>query len=364
MDAVDAALIHMDGERPQLLHAINFPYPQQIRNSILPLLHEPEQIPFGQIVHMELQFADLFSEAVTELLKGASIGREQITAIGCHGQTLCHRPENDPPYTIQLGDNGRLSALTGMTVIGDFRSADVADGGQGAPLASLLHQALFSSPHHRHGIVNIGGIANLTVLPATSASDNSLAIQGFDTGPGNGLMDQWYQQHQNGAYDENGSWAAGGQIIPDLLRRWLETEEYFRLPAPKSTGREVFNLNWLKAHSPDLSQWDSRDVQATLLALSAQTIADACHQQMCEKVFICGGGAHNQALMTKLQDLLPQCSVSSTDTIGLAPDWVEAVLFAWLAWRYEQNIASALPSITGSQHARVIGARWRAPIFT
>lgn len=357
MDAIDAALICMEDGQMRLIATHSGQYPQHIREQILPQLHAPETLPYGQIIQMELALADQFAATVAELLTLAQLKASQIRAIGSHGQTLCHRPTAATPYTVQLVDNARLAVLTGITVVGDFRRADVADGGQGAPLASLLHHALFSQEHQRVGIVNIGGIANLTLLPATRGAATE-EVLGFDTGPGNGLMDQWCLHHQGRPYDVSGQWASQGQVLSEPLRRLL-AEPYFALPPPKSTGREAFNLHWLKQQLVDLEQLAAVDVQATLLELSAVSIAQACENQSCDAVYLCGGGVHNRALYQRLETLL-SCPLSSTAALGLDPDWVEASLFAWLAWRHLEAIPSPSPSITGATRARVLGACWPA----
>lgn len=358
MDAVDAVLVRIDNAgQPTLLHSHSEAYPQAIRDTILPALQQPEGIEYGRIIQIELALADLFAQAVAALLRQSAVRPDQITAIGNHGQTLCHRPDAATPYTVQLCDNARLAVLTGIDVIGDFRRADMADGGQGAPLAPLIHHALFSQAKQRIGVMNIGGIANLTVLPSTRGTEP--AIIGFDTGPGNGLMDSWYQRHQGGRFDADGQWANQGQVRTELLQQLLH-DDYFSRPAPKSTGREYFNLHWLATQSALSETLAAVDVQATLLELTAQTTIKAAQQYRCEALFVCGGGAHNPCLLQRMRQLAPELEVQSTAVLGLAPDWVEAVLFAWLAWCYRHQQAVPLPSITGGQHSRIIGAHWHA----
>ncbi|GAB4198132.1 MAG: anhydro-N-acetylmuramic acid kinase [Wenzhouxiangellaceae bacterium] len=353
MDAVDAALINIRDGHPHLLQALSHTYPESIRETLLQQLHQPEQIPFGEIIAIELQLADCFAAAVDQLLHESSADRQLIKAIGSHGQTLCHRPQAQPPYTIQLGDNARLAVTTGIDVIGDFRRADLADHGHAAPLAPLLHQQLLGSDDKRIGVLNIGGIANLTVL------GESRLLSGFDTGPGNALMDQWCRRHHQEAYDADGRWAASG-VVNTALLQGLRQEPYFAAAPPKSTGREAFNLHWLSQQAPALESLPAADVQATLLELTVTTIADAVTQKSCDQVYVCGGGVHNRRLMQRLSSALNGIAVASTASVGIDPDWVEATLFGWLAWRHLNAIPSDLRPITGSRQQRVLGARWPA----
>ena len=356
MDAVDAVPVSINDQgHPQLLHSHSEAYPQAIRDIVLPALHQPETIEYGQIIQIELALADLFAEAVAKLLHKSQLQPSQIQAIGNHGQTLCHRPDAPTPYTVQLCDNARLAVLSGIDVVGDFRRADMAAGGQGAPLAPLIHHALFNHSQQCVGVLNIGGIANLTVLPGQTSEP----IIGFDTGPGNGLMDSWFQQHHQGRYDADGHWASQGQVHQELLQHLLQ-EPYLQRPAPKSTGREYFNLDWLHRQSPWVQQAAAEDVQATLLEYTAVTTLSAAQTQACEALYICGGGVHNQRLIQRMSELQPAFNIQSTARLGLDPDWVEAVLFAWLAWCYQQGRAAPLPSITGGAQARVLGALWHS----
>ncbi len=289
--------------------------------------------------------------AITALLAKAKISSSAIAAIGCHGQTIRHRPELG--VSIQIGNAPLLAELTGITVIADFRSRDIAAGGQGAPLVPAFHAATFRSSDINRVIVNIGGISNLTWLPATGG------ITGFDCGPGNLLLDAWAQIHLGTPFDRDGAWSATGKILPGLLLAML-AHPFFSAPPPKSTGRDMFHLEWLKSIIP--AQFTPEDIQATLLALSANTIADAIHQYCPEadEIYLCGGGAHNTALRNRLSALLPKITISLTDSLGIDADWVEAAAFAWLAYQAQHGLPGNLPAVTGAKGARILGAIYPA----
>ena len=292
------------------------------------------------------------ADAAIALIEHAKVQADDIKAIGSHGQTLWHEPDGETPFTWQIGDPNIIAAKTGITTVADFRRRDLAHGGQGAPLAPAFHEAVFASPDSKRVIVNIGGFSNLTLL------DPNAATTGFDSGPGNVLMDAWAQRHLGKPYDQDGDWAAEGKPIPELLEAML-AHPYFVMPPPKSTGREVFNLPWLELlinqlnNGPRLS-----DVQATLCELTAKTIADAAKKfaEGFKQLYVCGGGHHNKTLMNALRCQLPGIEIDTTSKLGIAPDWVEAAMFAWLAHETLAGRAVALPSITGSQQADVLGA--------
>ena len=283
------------------------------------------------------------------LLQEAGVDASAVTAIGSHGQTLRHQPNAEPAFTLQIGDPTIIAAGTGMTTVADFRSADIAVGGQGAPLAPVFHEWLFRSRGKNSCVLNIGGVANVTVI-----ADGRETI-GFDTGPGNSLMDVWIRKHRDEAFDSDGRWARSGEIDHDLLRRFL-SDAYFAAAPPKSTGFEHFNLRWIEAH--DIGSIDPGDVQATLCALSAASIADAVKDFTIElsDLLVCGGGVHNPALMHELAVRLPGVSVLPTSAAGLDPDWVEAAAFAWLAMRRLQGLSGNLPSVTGARDAVQLGS--------
>ncbi|KAF3999655.1 anhydro-N-acetylmuramic acid kinase [Glaciimonas immobilis] len=300
---------------------------------------------------------------VERLLADTGYRANQIRAIGVHGQTIRHRPELG--FTRQTNNPALLAELTGIDVIADFRSRDIAAGGQGAPLVPAFHQAVFASPAETRVVVNIGGIANISVLRPQINGAVSDADIGFDTGPGNVLMDLWVKVNQGQDYDANGIWGASGKVIPQLLKACLD-EPYFALPPPKSTGRDLFHEAWLAEKLALFPQFAPADVQATLTALTASTIADAIVRYAADvsTVVVCGGGAYNAHLMQALGQALSRggvsASVASTDTLGIAPNHVEALAFAWLAQRFDLRLPGNLPAVTGAAGPRILGALYPA----
>ncbi|QZA79827.1 anhydro-N-acetylmuramic acid kinase [Deefgea piscis] len=347
LDGIDAVIVDMQGTTPRLVASLGAPLPPLLRAQLLQLQSAShDEIHLAQLAANAHSLAS--ADVVAMLLEKAQLKPDAIRAIGNHGQTIRHRPELG--YTLQIGNHALLAEHTGITVVGDFRSRDVAAGGQGAPLVPAFHQAVFASPHQNRVVLNIGGIANLSWL------GQNQAITGFDSGPGNVLMDLWIHQHLGVNYDADGAWAASGQILPDLLTRMLN-EPFFALSAPKSTGRDLFHHAWLEQHL--LGRNDKpADVQATLCALSAYSMSQAILSQgRPDKVLVCGGGAHNQQLMRLLAQQLPG-PVSSTASVGVHPDWVEAFAFAWLAERCINGLSANLPAVTGAQGPRILGAIW------
>ncbi len=346
LDGIDVALVDFADENVQLLASHFQPYPKILKDVLLEL-HQPG---FDEIHRMQLAsitLARAYADATHALLNATGTPHRHIRAIGCHGQTIRHRPEQG--YTVQLGNAALLAELTGIHVVSDFRSRDIAAGGQGAPLVPAFHDTMLRHPAIHRAILNIGGIANLTDLqPGQSTT-------GFDTGPGNLLMDSWINKHQGMPYDENGTWAAGGKRIPGLLQRMM-SEPYFSELPPKSTGRDLFNPAWLEDQLQGTEA--PADVQATLLALTCDSIADAV-VRFCagtEELYLCGGGAHNAALASRLQLRLPHCLIRKTDTLGIPADWMEAIAFAWLARQSMHLRAGNLPEATGASHPCVLGA--------
>ena len=293
----------------------------------------------------------LYAEAVLALLERAGIAPATIRAIGCHGQTIRHRP--DAGYSLQIGNPALLAELTGISVVADFRSRDIAAGGQGAPLVPAFHAAAFGSDAAHRVIVNIGGIANLTDLPARGA------VTGFDTGPGNVLLNLWIHRHLGKDRDEAGAWAQGGTLLAEPLAAML-AEPYFARRPPKSCGRDLFNAGWLEKFS--LGQAPPQDVEATLAELSARSIADAVERYCphADELYVCGGGAHNLAVLDRLRRNLSQGRISTTAALGMDPDWVEAIAFAWLAKQTLDRKAGNLPAVTGATGERVLGAIYPA----
>jgi len=350
LDGIDVALVDLPGAQPKLLATHYQAYPLALKAALL-TLHHPSDNELHQSQVIANQLAQGYAAATLALLKTAGVAASDIRAIGCHGQTIRHRPELG--YSIQLGNAALLSELTGITVVSDFRSRDIAAQGQGAPLVPAFHNQVLRHPDMHRVIVNIGGISNLTKLAPGQT------ILGFDCGPGNLLMDAWIQKHQGQAYDKNGDWASTGKLIPALLQR-LQQETFFNALPPKSCGRDLFNLHWLSAqlHGDEAPE----DVQATLLALTALSIGDAIskHCKGAQEVYLCGGGAHNQALTKQLSASLPQCSIQASDAIGINADWLEAIAFAWLAQQAIQGKTANLPEATGASHPCILGAIYQA----
>lgn len=350
LDGIDAALVDLSGDVPALLASHYQAFPPDIKDALLALHHPaPNELHQAQLISNKL--ARAYAEATHTLLNKAGVKTHQVQAIGCHGQTVRHRPEHG--YTIQLNNAALLAELTHIHVVSDFRSRDIAAGGQGAPLVPAFHAlALRHATIHR-AILNVGGIANLTDLPPSGE------VSGFDTGPGNLLMDAWIGKHLDRPYDKDGAWAASGKVIPALLAH-LRKEPFFSLLPPKSTGRDLFNLAWLERHLR--GNESPADVQATLLALTGSSITDAL-QRFCpgiRELYLCGGGAHNSALLTYLQQQLPRCNIQKSDMLGIAADWMEAIAFAWLAQQALQLRPANLPVVTGAKHPCVLGAIYPA----
>jgi anhydro-N-acetylmuramic acid kinase len=310
-----------------------------------------EQDDLDALGAADAQAGDAFADATLALLATAGIGPAAVHAVGSHGQTVRHRPAATPPFTIQIGDPNRIAERTGITTVADFRRRDVAAGGQGAPLVPAFHAAAFREPGEDRAVLNVGGIANLTLLPA--GADETIA--GFDTGPGNCLMDAWVRTRLGVPFDEGGRLAAQGSVLPDLLHR-LGDDPYLAAPPPKSTGPEHFSIEWLESRLTGAQS--AVDVLATLTAFTAQTIAAALRRSLpaCRRLIVCGGGTHNTSLVGLLRSALPSLAVESSAKHGVAPDWVEAIAFAWLASRTLERMPGNVPSVTGARRPVVLGA--------
>ena len=357
LDGIDVALVAFNQNDShqnhplQVVHTYFHAYSPQLRAEILALQH-PTQNELETTALISNKLAKLYAEAINELLSTTKISRETIVAIGCHGQTIRHRPgfSDGIGFSLQIGNPALLAELTGITVVADFRSRDVAACGQGAPLVPAFHKALFAHPKHNRAIINIGGIANITYL--ASAGN----VSGFDSGPGNMLLDMWIKQHLNLNYDADGAWASTGTIIAPLLTAML-TEPYFALAPPKSTGRDLFNASWLNAYLFN-KKYRPNDVARTLVALTAHSIHDSLlqHCDTVDEVYLCGGGAHNVILKQHLQLLLGEKILETTEALGIGVDWAEAIAFAWLAQQCLNQQPANLPLVTGAKGARILGA--------
>ena len=347
LDGVDAALVSFaPAVKARLEGQVYLPFPELLRQQML-ALNSPGDNEIERAYRLANRLATLYAESVATLLKQTGLENSTIAAIGSHGQTLRHRP--DLGFTVQMGNAALLAELTGITVVADFRSRDIAAGGQGAPLVPAFHRAVFAHAEIHRVIVNIGGISNLTNLPPAGH------VSGFDCGPGNLLMDAWIQQYGGESFDRDGAWAASGRVIPALLEA-LRAHPFLSQPPPKSTGRDSFHMEWLQALLKP--EYLPVDVQATLLEFSARCIGDAIREYCAgaKEVYLCGGGAHNSALQARLKQLLGAVSVMSSDALGIGADWVEAAAFAWLARQTLRGQPGNLPAATGARGLRVLGA--------
>jgi anhydro-N-acetylmuramic acid kinase len=350
LDGVDCAIADFAGDRVRILSSASQPFDPALRRELLALC-EPGPDEIERAARAGVGLANLYAQGVATALKLAGVPAGRIAAVGCHGQTVRHRPSDG--YSVQLGNPARLAELTGIPVVADFRNRDIAAGGQGAPLVPAFHRAAFGSKDEGRVVLNIGGIANVTLL----APDGE--TRGFDTGPGNGLMDGWTEQHRHERYDRDGAWAASGKTIPQLLAQLLD-DPYFRQVPPKSTGREHFNLRWLAAHLHGNEA--PQDVQATLLECTARSVANAiaAHGRGINCVVACGGGTNNAALMRRLADLLAPRRLETSDRYGPPPQLVEATAFAWLAMRTLDGQPGNVAEATGARGPRVLGAIYPA----
>jgi anhydro-N-acetylmuramic acid kinase len=357
LDGVDAALVDLRPDGTQrTLGCAYVAFPDALRADLMAL-----QAPADNEIEREARaanaIAERYAECVAKVLNEAGVQPGQVRALGAHGQTIRHRPELG--FTRQTNNPALLAELTGITVVADFRMRDIAAGGQGAPLVPAFHQALFGKPGATRVLVNIGGIGNISVLHADGRTG------GYDTGPGNVLIDLWIARHRGAAYDAGGAWAASGTVLPDLLAALLR-EPYFSQPAPKSTGRDLFHAEWLDAQLAGFPAAAPADVQATLTALTARSIADGILGQapQADAVYVCGGGAYNGTLIGMIAAMLRdggcQASVASTDALGVPPNQVEALAFAWLAQRCVTGQPGNLPAVTGARGPRVLGAIYPA----
>lgn len=358
LDGIDAVLLDLPASakpahQPRCLATHHHVLPGTLRTQLVTTQCRPPSASACAI--LDRQLGHLFADAVLALLAQANVAPTSITAIGSHGHTICHAPDGQLGYTLQIGDPFTIAERTGLPTIADFRRRDVALGGQGAPLAPLFHQAIFASPDTPRGIINLGGIANLTALSA----DNANPPKAFDTGPGNALLDLWCEQHTGQHYDKDGRWAAEGQCQATLLANMLK-DPYFNKPPPKSTGRDYFNSRWLQAYLVSQPTPKPVDVQATLLALTVQSLVRSIQQTQltAAELYLCGGGAYNQALVSALRAALPRAQLANTAALGIAPEWVEAAAFAWLAQQHCQGIALPLPPITGAHKPAILGTRY------
>jgi len=349
LDGVDVVMAEISEHT--IRQKVNYfhPMPLELRQAVLNVC-QGQQTTLAKLGELDYRLGLLFAEAVEAMITQNNIVSEDVIAIGCHGQTVWHQPEGCYTFTMQIGDNNQIVARTGIVTVGDFRRRDMAFGGQGAPLVPAFHQALLFDENERRMILNIGGIANLSMLLPNQP------VSGFDTGPGNMLLDAWCEKHLNQSYDKDAQWAKQGHIDYALLDSLL-SDHYFSAPSPKSTGREYFNLTWLERQLADEQEKRPQDVQATLVELTAITICDCVRQaEGCDRLLVCGGGARNPLLMARIHALLPQTVVAPADDLGVSGDAMEALAFAWLAARTLAGQSGNLPAVTGASRETVLGA--------
>lgn len=350
-DGIDAALVQFPPDGGcRFIHGHNHAWEGPIRDTLIALGQGGEPASLDALGQLDAAVGLAFAAAANQLLAEVGVERTRVRAIGSHGQTIRHRPLADPAFTWQIGDANRIAELTGITTVADFRRRDVAAGGHGAPLMPAFHLAMLGSTGEDRAVLNLGGIANLSLI----ARDGS--IRGFDTGPANALLDGWCQRHLGQPYDADGAFAARGRVDEVLLAK-LRAEPWFALPPPRSTGREQFHLQWVEAHF-DGTPPAPADVQATLLELTAATVADAllAHLPDVRQVLVCGGGVRNPRLLQRLQARLPGVRVGSSADHGLDPDYMEAMGFAWLAQQTLAGRPGNLPSVSGARGPRILGA--------
>jgi len=350
MDAVDTVLIEIkDGETVKLQACIAHEFPDELRNQVATVSNGTSD-SLHELMLLDHQLAKVYASCIKSLLAQASLTSNDIYAIGSHGQTVRHCPDCTPPYTLQLGNAAQLAEQTGITVVNDFRQRDLAAGGQGAPLAPLFHHHLFAQTGKTIVGVNLGGVANISILLSQGG------IQGFDTGPANNLMDQWTERQLGKRYDKDAAWAKSGEVDDALLTRLL-SETWLSRPPPKSTGPELFNQLWLDQHTQGLDI-QTENVQRTLCEYSAITLTEAIikHAPDCEELVVCGGGAYNPLLLERIQHYLPDTPLVNSSKYGIEPDWIEATMFAWLAYRTLNGLPGNVPAVTGADHEVVLGA--------
>jgi anhydro-N-acetylmuramic acid kinase len=357
-DGIDLALVDFSTGQANLIASYYQSYDEATHQKITEL-YSPDTNEIDKSFCLSVKLAQLFAQAVNSLLAQEGLTSDDIIAIGSHGQTIRHRPlitsEISAPFTLQIGCDQTLAVLTGIRVIGDFRTKDIALGGQGAPLVPAFHQYLLPKIEQDTFIVNIGGIANITFLP----KDKAQTVLGFDTGPGNGLMDSWCYQHTAKRYDNKGDWASSGKVNQDLLHHLLK-DPYFSQPAPKSTGREYFSTGWLEQQLASFSL-PANDIQATLTALTASSIAQQIKLlSQAATVYLCGGGIENTFCYKLLKQELNQFSIKKINSLNLNNDALEAMAFAWLAFAYDKKIYGNIPTVTGASEPTVLGIEFSA----
>jgi anhydro-N-acetylmuramic acid kinase len=356
LDGVDGVLADFSDGCVRIVGYATVALPQPLRDTFH-ALNSPGENELHRAAMAGNALAEIYSAVVHQLLGESGTTKSRVAAIGAHGQTIRHLPRIDGGvgYTLQINQAALLAERCGIDVIADFRSRDVAAGGQGAPLVPPFHQAVFGAKDEARAVLNMGGIANVTLLSGQPDG----ALTGFDCGPANTLLDLWCRQNQQGDFDADGAWARAGRVHPGLLAAF-QTEPFFHLPSPKSTGRDLFNAAWLQAHLQRVDAVSAQDVQATLVELSAWAVAHAIGASAALTVIACGGGVRNGYLMERLQAHMPQRRIATSDTWGLPAQQVEACAFAWLARQHDMGYPASNPEVTGASGARLLGARYPA----
>jgi anhydro-N-acetylmuramic acid kinase len=354
MDGIDAGLFEIKERTCTTKATLSTEYPPALRSELQNCSRNPGTCDVDSLGRLDNWVGECFMQTAEDLIAQNRIARNLVRAIGSHGQTIRHQPRSERRFTLQIGDPNVIAVGTGITTVADFRRRDMALGGEGAPLATAFHKWFLSDPKENRVVLNIGGIANITILPAAAGT-----VFGFDTGPGNTLLDAWIQSRRDRRYDSNGDWGDRGRVSEELLDVLL-ADPYFRSTPPKSTGFEYFNLAWLQRSIAHVTKFESlwdEDVQATLTALTARTIAEAVakHAPGTRRVLVCGGGVHNAGLMRRLREQLPNVVVESTAGYGIDPGWVEAATFAWLAKRCLDREPGNLPAVTGASRETLLG---------
>ena len=344
LDGVDIVLCKINANSCELIYSAEYPFDSELKNDILTAINSP--VSLKTIGEIDTRLGNLYTECLCAFIRHNEIESENVRAIGLHGQTMWHEPNVQYPFSMQLGNANQLTEHTGISVVSDFRQKDIALGGQGAPLTPAFHKEVFSKLDKNTSVINIGGIANITVL-----ADK---LKGYDTGTGNILMDYWISKKRKVAYDKDGEWASSGDVNAELLESML-SDPYFAKYAPKSCGRELFNEKWLKKQLEEFSYVVDQDVQATLLELTALTIANEVKKTNTELLIVCGGGAKNSALMKKLRVELKDIEISISDKYGTSSDFMEAMAFAWLAYKRVHKEKIDIKSVTGARENTILG---------
>ena len=356
LDAIDAVAINFSKSQPEIICHHNIDYPEEIKKSVRTLSHNLGHVSLQTLGELDCKLGSYYAQIVNELLSKKNLKAKNIAAIGSHGQTIFHAPEGQYPFSMQIGNGNIIAARTGIPCITDFRGMDIAVGGQGAPLAPAFHQALFSSRSENRIILNLGGIANISLLPK-----NNTNIIGYDTGPANTLMDIWVHKHLGKKYDKDGQWARSGTIDQPLLAMLLD-DSYFSLNAPKSTGTEYFHLTWLNnILQKQPTTLSPEDIQATLCELTAISVTDEIKKHPVDSLYVCGGGSENKFLLERIQYQLPRINISTTAALGINPQLVEASCFGWLAQQYILKNTGNLPSVTGAKAPVILGCLYYPP---